>query len=333
MSGAPNDADKLRRLAENALAKGGAESSVAPLLEQLLTVVGDAGEHALFAHRHLAELRIESAPWKAALHLRRVIREQGGDDVVHALMGLSQALLGNFRAAVSAYRRALQTSPKSPWYHHNLGHLLDVALGEPQRAEAHLREAHRMEPLEHEITASLAHCLARCDRLDEAREMAEEAVLADPRNEAHRELLEWIEDGAGERGSPRLGGAHAPSHPGASSRPNGRDGQGGQGDDEKPREVEEALERGMQEAGFSDADVARARALWADFHDGRRLRVMKPETYAAAVDYALSVVKGDTGVSKASVARRYGIAPKSLSSRYGEILDALEIEPHDPRWA
>ncbi|MBW2463702.1 MAG: hypothetical protein JRH11_18775 [Deltaproteobacteria bacterium] len=319
MSGAPNDPDKLRRLAENALAKGAEESSVAPLLEQLLKVVEDTGDHAIFAHRHLAELLIESNPWQAALHLRRVMQEQAADDVVHALMGLSQALLGNFRAAVSAYRKALQTAPKSPWYHHNLGHLLDVALGEPRRAEAHLREAHRMQPAEDEITASLAHCLARCDRLDEARELAEEAVQAEPESESHRELLEWIEGGAGERLSPRAAGSLTGPSP-----------------DQKPQaaeEVEEALERGMQEAGFSAEDVARARDLWADFHDGRQLRMLKPETYAAAVEYAISVVSGVRGVTKASVARRYGIAPRSLSSRYGEILDALDLEPGDPRYA
>ncbi len=322
MSGAPNDPDKLRRLAENALAKGAEESSVAPLLEQLLKVVEDTGEHALFAHRHLAELRIESNPWRAALHLRRVMQEQAADDVVYALMGLSQALLGNFRAAVSAYRRALQTAPKSPWYHHNLGHLLDVALEEPRRAEVHLRQAHRMQPAEDEITASLAHCLARCDRLDEARELAEDALRADPESESHRELLDWIEGGAGERPSPRVAGPL----PGPSA-------------DQKPQaaqaveDVEEALERGMHEGGFSAEDVARARDLWADFQDGRQLRMLKPETYAAAVEYAISIVSGVRGVTKASVARRYGIAPRSLSSRYGEILDALELEPGDPRYA
>jgi Flp pilus assembly protein TadD len=316
MSGAPNDADKLRRLAENALAKGADAPDVTVLLTQLLHVVGDQGEHALFAHRHLAELRIESDPWQAALHLRRVAAHNQDDDVVHALMGLCQALLGNFRAAVAAYRRALQLSPQNPWYHHNLGHLLDVALERAADAEHHLRNAHRMEPLEHEITASLAHCLARLARLDEARELADEAVTAAPRNASHRDLLEWIEGGARDRPSPRL------DNPAGIHRLDG-----------KELAVERALERGMQKAGFSKAAVARARALWADFHDGRSLRVIKPETYAAAVEYAITFVMGVRGVTKASIARRYGIAPATLTTRYGEIRDALDLEPGDPRYA
>ena len=48
-----------------------------------------------------------------------------------------------------------------------------------------------------------------------------------------------------------------------------------------------ALERGMRAAGFSQDQLESARALWTDFHGGRRLRVGKPEVYAAAVEYAI----------------------------------------------
>jgi hypothetical protein len=73
--------------------------------------------------------------------------------------------------------------------------------------------------------------------------------------------------------------------------------------------------------------------MWADFREGRRIRVQKPEVYAAAVEYAICLVHGLGGVTKASVARRYGVAPTSVSSRYGEIRDALELEPGDGRYA
>jgi len=153
--------DRLRRQAETALRKERSRWEIEPLLERLAGDAPDGSEHWCFAHRQLAELRLEQHPWQAALHLRKVTKHQAEDDVVHALMGLCQALLGNFHAAVAAYQRALAIAPRNPWYHHNLGHLLDVALGAPEEALAHLRSAHRMEPLEHEITASLAHCLTR----------------------------------------------------------------------------------------------------------------------------------------------------------------------------
>ena len=79
----------------------------------------------------------------------------------------------------------------------------------------------------------------------------------------------------------------------------------------------------MRAAGFSAQQLDRARALWADFQDGRRLRVHKPESYAAAVEYAIACVQGMDGVTQTSVAKRYGIDRRTLASRYFQIRDAL----------
>ncbi|HET8936439.1 MAG TPA: tetratricopeptide repeat protein [Polyangiales bacterium] len=156
----------------------------------------DGSAHALFAHRHLAELQLSGSPWRAALHLRRLVQAGAADDSAHALMGLSQALLGNYRMAVGAYRRAIKLAPRNPWYHHNLGHLLDVGLSDSVAALEHLRMAHRIQPEEDEIAASLAHCLARLGQLKEAQLMAQRAVRRSPRNREHAALLEWIKSGA-----------------------------------------------------------------------------------------------------------------------------------------
>lgn len=337
-----SDLETLRRRAEAALRRPRSRREVETILERIIEQAPGDSEHAIFANRHLAELLIEEHPWRAALHLRRVSGMAGDDDVVHALMGLCQALLGNFHSAVSAYRRALGIAPRNPWYHHNLGHLLDVALGDPHGAVDHLRSAHNMEPLEHEITASLAHCLARADAITEARELAEEAVAAAPRNRDHRALLDWIENGAptedGPRVSPRKEGSGKKN--GAASK--GRRSKktaleraeaSAPADDPAEHEVERAIERGMREAGFSPGQVEQARALWADFSDGRRIRIIKPEVYAAAVEYAIALVHGLHGVTKASIARRYGIGRGTLATRYTEIQEALSLEPGDPRYA
>ena len=334
-----SDLEQLRRRAEAALRRPRSRREVETLLTRILDIAPNESESAVFANRHLAELLIEEHPWRAALHLRRVSDIAGDDDVVHALMGLCQALLGNFHSAVSAYRRALRIAPRNPWYHHNLGHLLDVALGDPHGAVDHLRSAHNMEPLEHEITASLAHCLARVDELEEALELAEDAVNAAPRNRDHRALLEWIEKGAptddGPRVSPKKNRRSSP--PSKSKRANGKVSQGSaprRGSDDPPEhEVERVIERGMREAGFSAGQVERARALWADFADGRHIRIIKPEVYAAAVEYAIALVHGVEGVTKASIARRYGIGRGTLANRYTEIQEALDLEPGDPRYA
>lgn len=187
---------RLRERAERALASGRRGGDVLTVLETMTREAPDGSAHALFAHRHLAELQLSGSPWRAALHLRRLVQAGAADDSAHALMGLSQALLGNYRMAVAAYRRAIKLAPRNPWYHHNLGHLLDVGLSDSVAALEHLRMAHRIQPEEDEIAASLAHCLARLGQLKEAQLMAQRAVRRSPRNREHAALLEWIKSGA-----------------------------------------------------------------------------------------------------------------------------------------
>jgi len=311
--------DTLRRRAEVALEKDERGTDAERLLERLVQLANEESEHAIFAHRHLAELRLERHPWRAALHLRKVIAASPNDDVPHALMGLCQALLGNYRAAVGAYRRALSEAPQTPWYHHNLGHLLDVAIDQPEAALNHLELAHRLEPDHDEIAASYAHCLARVGQLDGALTLARIAFQLAPRNRDHARLVSWIERGAppGEKAAPNEGGGRAARR----------------SDVPKIEAVVEALERGMRESGYSADQVDRARHLWSDYAEGRRVRVRKPEAYAAALEYAMALILRRRGVTQAKIARRYGIAPGTLSSRYSAIREALALEPGDPRYA
>ena len=312
--------DTLRRRAEAALERDERGNDAEKLLERLARLANEESEHAVFAHRHLAELLLERHPWRAALHLRKVLAISPDDDVPHALMGLCQALLGNYQAAIAAYQRALDHAPRTPWYHHNLGHLLDVALELPESALSHLELAHQIEPDHDEIAASYAHCLARVGQLDGALTLARIAFQLAPRNRDHARLVSWIERGAPptEKAS---GGARA-TQPQRSRR-----------NVPKSEAVVEALERGMVESGYSADQVDRARHLWSDYAEGRHVRVRKPEAFAAALEYAMALILRRRGVTQAKVARRYGIAPGTLSSRYHAIRDALALEPGDPRYA
>lgn len=309
-----NRLDVLRRRAERAIDEGRARHLVEPLLEKILLLADDDERSRAFAHRHLAELKLETDPWGSALHLRQAISFEPHDDVLHSLMALAQALLGNHRMAVACYRRALAVAPRNPWYHHNLGHILDVALDQPERALPHLMLALRTaQPPEHEIVASAAHCLARLGRLKEAKRLAERAVRAAPSNTDHRTLLRWIRDGAP--------GVDAPARSVRAAV------------EVVEADVPALLERHMRAAGLSASQVERARALWADYQGERDSRGKKPEVCAAAVHYAIALVHGLDGETQASIARRYGVAPRSLSMRYGEMRDVLALRPGDPRYA
>lgn len=324
------DVSALRHQAENLMRRARPRAEVEPLLDKLLRLAADGSEPSLFAHRHLAEMRIERNPWQAALHLRAVMRSNTNDDVLHALMGLCQALLGNFRAAVTSYRRALSITPKNPWYHHNLGHLLDVALGEPETAKRHLESAHDLEPLEDEITASLAHCLANNGDIVEARTLAFDAMRASPRNAAHKALVKWID-----RGAPAGEGPHARSEPrverpGAAktkAEPNAT-----KESSERVESVTDLLSKSMRAAGVSNERVAAAMTLWRDYVGAERVRVTKPEVCAAAVEYAILHIRGEAGDAEAKLAKRYGVTTRSLQGRFRQLRDALHLAPHDPRY-
>ena len=283
------------------------------LLEKLVKRAPKGSEPAIFAHRHLAEIRLESSTWKAALHLRHVLRARPHDDVVHALSGLCHALLGNYRVAVKCYRVAIRVSPHIPWYHHNLGHLVDVALGDPASAEAYLRRAHEIESDHDEIMGSLAHCLAGIHSFEEALELARAAQRLAPKNDDHGQLIAWIERGAPDHEKPNA--------------PFNRPSQN------TPDEVADVLESTMKGGGFSKGEVNRAKKLWRDLKDRKAVRYVKPEVYAATLEYAIASIHRRAGWTQALVAQRYGVASTSVSARYSQIRDALSLTPDDPRYA
>jgi tetratricopeptide (TPR) repeat protein len=254
------------------------------------------------------------------------------------LMGLSQALLGNYRMAVAAYRKAVKLAPRNPWYHHNLGHLLDVGLSESVAALDHLRIAQRIQPDEDEISASLAHCLARLGQLDEARKMAKLAVRRAPRNREHQTLLEWIENGAPSDVTPTGRAERRPSRSGvephsgpapdqvlellaenSGEHQNGAAAKGGAA--------------GKDDARNADNRMRQARSLWTDFCARRAPRVTKPAVYAAAIEYTLSKLEGGVPLTQAELARRYNVGPRSIAARHDEIWSALGLEPGDTRYS
>jgi len=172
-----------------ALSQGLSQSELVPMLERLAASAPRGGVHYVYAKRLLAETLVRQEPFRAARLAREVLEVQD-DDRAHAVLGLSHMLLGNFRLAERAYRAALGLAPHSPWYAHNLGHLLDVALDRPEEAVRLLAQARRALPLEPEIASSYAHALLRAGQPDRARQ---ELLAAVDANEARAEeiLARW----------------------------------------------------------------------------------------------------------------------------------------------
>ncbi|MGH7330180.1 MAG: tetratricopeptide repeat protein, partial [Polyangiaceae bacterium] len=188
------EAKRLRQDVEWALESALDPSDVLPLLRRLARTAPESSDDSAFAHRQLAELLVERDSWRATLHARRVLVALPDDERAWAALALAQTLLGNYRYAASAYRRALKAAPDNPWYAHNLGHLLDVALDRPSEAVEWLRAAfagsrNRAAP-NAEIAASFAHALARTGGIDEAKKVLAIAMKRGGSRE-HEALMQW----------------------------------------------------------------------------------------------------------------------------------------------
>ena len=195
MDGHHQQTHELRRQIEWTLSRAVDPSDVLPMLHRLSRLAEDGSDESLFAHLHLAELLVERDPWRAALYARRVLALRPDDDRGWATLALCQTLLGNYKFAVSAYHNALTSAPKNPWYAHNLGHLLDVALDRARDAVGWLRRAYQTAAYSGEVSASYAHALARVGRLADARKVLARAMKRGSSRE-HSALLKWLDQGA-----------------------------------------------------------------------------------------------------------------------------------------
>lgn len=145
-----------------------------------------------FAHRELALLASADEPWRASLLSRRLLAEDPRDHVGWATLALSQSLLGNSRYAIRCYEKALKLSPRQPRYAHNLGHLYDVALDEPERAIPLLSQAHAWAPRCTHTAASYAHALGRVGRAKDGLDVLRATLPAGvTRDQA--DLRRWLE--------------------------------------------------------------------------------------------------------------------------------------------
>ncbi len=163
----PVNVERLQSNIAWAVAHGLGARDLIPMLERLIEHAPRGSECRVAAERQLAELIVESAPWRAAL-LTRAVLEHKDDDRAWALFGLAHTLLGNHVSAKKAYLRALARAPGCASYAHNLGHLIDVAFDRPREALRWLKQAHGAAPHEEEIAASYAHALARSGQVSDA---------------------------------------------------------------------------------------------------------------------------------------------------------------------
>lgn len=184
--------DRMYADVEWAISQGLPLGEIVSMLERLMREAKPHSLHSNYAKRQLAELIVQKEPFRAARLANDVLEAQKDDDRAHAVLGLACLLMGHYRKAELAYRSALALVPHCPWYAHNLGHLLDVALSRPREALPWLELSERGMPLEPEVKSSLAHALFHLGRQEEADAKLLEAVDGDL-TRAEEMMNEWRE--------------------------------------------------------------------------------------------------------------------------------------------
>lgn len=346
MDGSSPETKRLRRNVEWALRRALDPAAVLPMLHRLSRVAPEGTAEGLYAQRLLAELLVDAHPWRAALHARRVLARTPKDDGAWAILALSFALLGHYRSAVSAYRRALEIAPRNAAYLHNLGHLLDVALGRPADALTPLARAYEESDEGADVAVSYAHALGRAGYLAEARRVTRRALEGDgdvSHLREHAALAEWLEHGAKEvqpllprrppsraglgiasRGG--LGGARVrqrPARKSGSRRPGGFDSP-------KLEALDAALLRGVGRLPLDSDQRSRTRVLaqraWMlGVPDVEAAPVAAISAIAAAIAYSIVYVD-QVPLTQAEVAACFRVSVPALRGRFKELrahLDAL----------
>ena len=359
MDGRRQQAQDLRRQIEWTLARAVDPGDVLPMLHRLARLAADGSDESLFAHLHLAELLVERDPWRAALFARRVLAHRPDDDRGWATLALCQTLLGNYRFAVTAYHHALTSAPKNPWYAHNLGHLLDVALGRAQDAIGWLRRAYQSATYSGEVAASYAHALARVGRLAEARRVLARAMKRTPSRE-HSAMLRWLEQGAPadkDHPLPRPAPVHTMTATGERDPADAATAATEADDAIDPKrereqqegasrrqvrstvlaELDAVLSRGLTSLPLDAKQRARAKSLARDALSyfarpaGARGGVAV-QAVAAAVAYAIVYVD-HVPLTQAEVAACFRVSVAALRGRFGELRAHLDLMPGDARYA
>jgi hypothetical protein len=327
------------------------------MLHRLTRTAALGSEESLFAHQKLAELLIERHPWRATLHAKKVLAALPDDGRAWAVLAGCQAMLGNYKYAVSGYQRALESSPSNPSYAHNLGHLLDVALDRPRDAVPWLRSAYEGHADSTEIAASYAHALARAGDVTEAMRVLGGARRRGASRE-HVAIWKWLQKGApAKRSLPPL---RPPMFTGwARSPPLDAELKARKG--KATGALDAALSRGLARLPVGPTQRARAAALARDAaqyclatsseHAAASSRdpnqaaapstrrgeepietPMETRSLAAAVAYAIVYVD-HVPLTQAEVAACFRVSASALRARFKDLRLRLDLTPGDARYA
>lgn len=94
-----------------------------------------------------------------------------------------------------------------------------------------------------------------------------------------------------------------------------------------------SVQDGLDTLGYSPKQQKGALKLWYDYCSKENPSIRKAAVWTAAVIYAFTRLEMEKGLKQQDLAGRYGVAPSTISSRFRQLCQALQLVPYDKRYS
>jgi tetratricopeptide (TPR) repeat protein len=276
--------------------------------------------HKEFAYGHLGQSYLSLRRFdKAEDYLKKAIKLNSKESGYHYLLGLVYSASGMVPDALRQFERTVALGGDKSEYQRALGCAKFVS-GENEEGIKSLRRAIYLDNKNVYAYADLASCYTKINRFNEARKTIREGLSRVPGNPFLLRAQTVIERAKGEYNKVKEGEKKA-KHKIDKIK------------DSEFQQVRRSLLKGMRNAEYSETQKGSAERLWYDFFRMRKLRIKRPENWAAALEYTIIRLDLIEGKTQKIIASKYGVSETIVSSRFSDICRTLDIRAFDKRYS
>ncbi len=276
--------------------------------------------HKEFAYGHLGQSYLSLRRFdKAENYLKKAIKLNSKESCYHYLLGLVYSASGKIPDALREFERTVALGGDKSEYQRALGCAKFVS-GESEEGIKRLRRAIYLDNKNVYAYADLASCYTKINRFNEERKTIREGLSRVPGDPFLLRAQAVIERVKGEYNKVKEGEKKVKYKIDKIK-------------DSEFQKVRRSLLKGMRHAEYSETQKASAEKLWYDFFRMRKLRIKRPESWAAALEYTIIRLDLIEGKTQKIIASKYGVSETIVSSRFNDICRTLDIRVFDKRYS
>lgn len=308
----------VKEQAENKLIEGHLKSAI-PLLERLVRLGRNDLSLQEFAYARLGDSYISLRRFdRAEKYLKKAVNLNSGESRYHYLLSLVYSASGMISEVIRELEHAVTLSPEKSEYQRILG-WARIVCGENEDGIRHIRKAIKLNRKNVYAYADLASYYMKVNEFDKAREVithglsevADSSFLLRAKVVVERARSDYRNVKEQEKKTKlRIAGVK----------------------DQDFHKVRKSLSIGMNLSRYSKTQKTSAERIWYDFYKMRKLKIKRPEIWAASLEYTLIRLDLTEEKTQREVALKYGVSESVISSRFNDICRTLNIKAFDRRY-